>query len=142
MAPSAATYEAILAKEREVGDCWGDEVGGEVDLVAAALAGLPDADEANQLAALAAAGGGSLQEILKFSHSASESAQRRRHRSGGGDGTDQSLELETGHESDILQDGEAANAWKDRRTPAENWKQLRKKRKVDKEKKKNAWLYS
>ena len=61
-APPAAIYEAILEREERAGiDAEGDPPGGEMDLVAAALAGLPEGDEASQLAALAAAGGASLE---------------------------------------------------------------------------------
>jgi len=60
-APPAATYEDILARERQDGEDPSGQAGGSVDLVAAALAGLPEGDEACQLAAMAAAGGGSLE---------------------------------------------------------------------------------
>ncbi len=82
------------------------------------------------------------QEILQFSHTASESAQRRQSHPGGGKYLDGDLGMEADDSLGILKDDEAANVWKDRSAPAENWKQLRKKRKADKEKRKNAWLYS
>ena len=60
-APPAATFEAILEREERSSSGPAGDIGGNMDLVAAALAGLPEEDEAHQLAALAAAGGGSLE---------------------------------------------------------------------------------
>ena len=81
-----------------------------------------------------------MQEILHFSHAASENAWRSRPE------VEEDLAQGTGqgasHDNDILQKGEAANEWRDRSMPAENWKHLRKKRKSDKEKRRNAWLYN